>query len=67
MGWGGGEEGLRPLCVYCDNSYAVGIRPLAHLGVVWGHAPFGNLDSPRAFLRHSNSHFGSNFYLSTDK
>ena len=47
--------------MYFDNSNAVGISPQPTLGV-WGHAPpenFGNLDSLRAFLRHSDSHFGA--------
>ena len=49
---GGGGGGIIPLIVYFDNSYAVLSSPRG----VWGRAPpenFGNLDSLRAFLRHS--------------
>ena len=55
--------------MYFNNSYAVLSPPRG----VWGHAPpenFANLDPLRAFLRHSDSHFGADlvaiFYLSTD-
>ena len=55
-------ERLRPLFRYCDNNYAV------HLGGLGTGSPknFGKLDSPRAFLWHSDSYFGADFYLSTD-
>ena len=42
-----------------DGIYAVGINPYPPRGV-WGHAPpenFGNLDSLRVILRHSDSHY----------
>ena len=65
----GGGGGITPLIVYFNNSSAVLSPPRG----VWGHAPpenFGNLDSLRAFMRHSDSHFGADlvaiFYLSTD-
>ena len=50
--------------MYCDNNYAVGIspQPTSPPRGVWGYAPpenFGNLDSLRAFLRHSDSYFGA--------
>ena len=52
------QGGISPLIVYFNNSYAVLSPPRG----VWGHAPpenFGNLDSLRTFLRHSDSHFGA--------
>ena len=42
------------------HSYAVGILAHSPSRGVWGHAPpekFGNLDSLRAILRHSDSHY----------
>ena len=58
---GGGGGGFRPLIVYCDHSYAMGISTQPTWGRgVGGHAPqenFGNLDSVREFLRHPDSKF----------
>ena len=47
MGGGGGGV-LRPLTVYCDNSYTVGIRAHSSPSGIWGDAlpeNFRNLDS----------------------
>ena len=55
---GGGGGGVRPLP--CTVTTAWG---------VWGHAPpenFGNLDSPRTFLRHSDSHLGADLASSIE-
>ena len=57
MGGGGG-------LIFCygilrAQIYAVGVSPLATRGV-WGHAPpenFGNLDTLRTFLMHSDTCF----------
>ena len=43
--------------------YAVGVSPWPSRGV-WGHAPpenFGNLDTPRTFLMHSDTCFWNKF------
>ena len=56
--------GLMFFMAYCEHRYMLlAVSPWA-IGGVWVHAPpenFGNLDTLRTFLMHSDTGFGTNF------